>query len=104
VATGRIFIGDEFKLGRIATIMSHRGRGIAGGLMQSLVGACVKMGGNRQIIHAQITARSFYEKLGFTAYSDQFIEAGLPHIAMEHFGDLKKCSVGGGNCASCGCH
>jgi predicted GNAT family N-acyltransferase len=102
VSTGRIYIGDEFKLGRIATIMTHRGRGIASGLIEALVGACVKMGGNRQIIHAQVTARSFYEKLGFVACSEVFMEAGAAHVAMEHFGDMKKC--GGGNCAACGMH
>lgn len=101
VATGRIFICEEyFKLGRIATIMTHRGRGIATQLMQSLVGACVAMGGTRQIIHSQLTARSFYETLGFTAYGEEFMEAGLPHIAMEHIGGIKNCGSGG-HCGGC---
>jgi ElaA protein len=100
VSTGRIIIGgDDFKIGRIATIMTHRGRGIASSLIQTLIGACVKMGGNRQIVHAQLTARSFYEKLGFTAYSDEFTEDGILHIAMEHFGNTKNCpGCSGGGC------
>jgi len=102
VATGRIFITEEyFKIGRVATLMTHRGRGIATGLVQSLIGACVAMGGHRQIVHAQISARSFYEKLGFTAYGEEFEEAGIPHVAMEHFGGAKKCGDGGGHCGGC---
>jgi predicted GNAT family N-acyltransferase len=102
VCTGRIFICEEyFKIGRVATVMTHRGRGIATGLMQSLIGASVAMGGHRQIIHAQIVAKGFYEKLGFTAYGEEFEEAGIPHIAMEHFGGANKCGEGGGHCGGC---
>jgi ElaA protein len=105
VCTGRIYITEEyFKIGRVATVMTHRGRGIASSLMQSLIGACVAMGGHRQIIHAQTVARGFYEKLGFTAYGEEFDEAGIPHIAMEHFGGAKKCGSdgSGGHCGGCG--
>ena len=100
VSTGRIYIGDDyFKIGRVATLMEYRGRGLATGIMQTLIGACVAMGGDRQIIHAQIPARGFYEKLGFVAYGEEFEEAGIPHIAMEHFGDAKKC--GKTHCGGC---
>ena len=102
VCTGRIFICEEyFKIGRVATIMTHRGRGIATGLMQSLVNACVAMGGTRQIVHAQTHSRGFYETLGFTAYGEEFEEVGVPHIAMEHFGGTSKCGAGG-HCGGCG--
>ncbi|MCL2224446.1 MAG: GNAT family N-acetyltransferase [Defluviitaleaceae bacterium] len=101
VCTGRVFISEEyFKIGRVATVMTHRGRGIATGLMQSLINACVAMGGTRQIIHAQTTAKGFYETLGFTAYGEEFDEAGIRHIAMEHFGGAKKCGDGG-HCGGC---
>ncbi|MCL1786952.1 MAG: GNAT family N-acetyltransferase [Defluviitaleaceae bacterium] len=96
VSTGRIMItgaaeGDDFIIGRVATIKSHRGRGIATGVMQALIDACVSMGGQRQVLHAQTSAQGFYEKLNFTAYGEEFMDAGIPHIAMEHFGTEKKC-------------
>ena len=92
VATGRIMITrDDFIIGRVATLKSHRGRGLATGLMQALIDACVVMGGERQILHAQTHARTFYEKLGFTAYGEEFEDAGIPHIAMEHFGTERSC-------------
>jgi len=92
ISTGRIMITrDDFIIGRVATLKSHRGRGIATGVMQALIDACCTMGGERQILHAQTHARSFYEKLGFTAYGEEFDDAGIPHIAMEHFGTERKC-------------
>jgi len=92
VSTGRIMITNgDFVIGRVATIQSHRGRGIATGVMQALINSCVTMGGQRQVLHAQTHARSFYEKLGFTAFGEEFLDAGIPHIAMEHFGTEKQC-------------
>ena len=92
VSTGRIMINnDDFVIGRVATIKSHRGRGIATGVMQALIDACVTMGSHRQTLHAQTHARKFYEKLGFTAYGEEFMDAGIPHIAMEHFGTERTC-------------
>jgi len=92
ISTGRIMITrDDFIIGRVATVESHRGRGIATGVMQALIDACVTMGGERQILHAQTHARKFYEKLGFTAYGEEFDDAGIPHIAMEHFGTERTC-------------
>jgi len=92
VSTGRIMITrDDFIIGRVATIKSHRGIGIATSIMQALINACVVMGSERQILNAQVSARKFYEKLGFIAYGEEFDDAGIPHIAMEHFGTERQC-------------
>ncbi|MCL1843572.1 MAG: GNAT family N-acetyltransferase [Defluviitaleaceae bacterium] len=100
VATGRVLIGDDyFKIGRVATLKTHRGIGLGKSIVQTLIGACVAMGGHRQIIHAQTVAQGFYEKLGFVAFGDEFDEAGIPHIAMEHFGGAKTC--GSSHCGGC---
>ena len=102
VSTGRVHITDEdFIIGRVATIKSHRGQGLATGIMQALIEACVQMGGERQITNSQVRSMGFYEKLGFTPYSSEFEEAGIPHVSMEHFGSVKKCGSGG-HCGGCG--
>ena len=89
VATGRVMITPEdYVIGRVATLASHRGRGLATSVMQALIKACVIMGGQRQILHAQESARVFYEKLGFVAYGEPFMEAGIPHVMMEHLGGI----------------
>ena len=33
-------------------------------------------------LHAQTYAREFYEKLGYKVVSDEFKDAGIPHVAM----------------------
>ena len=92
IATGRIMImGEDYIIGRVAVLKTHRGQQLGLGIMQALIEACCEMGGERQILHAQISARGFYEKLGFTPYGEAFDEAGIPHIAMEHFGSAKYC-------------
>lgn len=92
IATGRIMLyGDDYIIGRVAVLKAYRGKDIGLGIMQALIEACCAMGGDRQILHAQTHARRFYEKLGFTAYGDEFMEAGIPHICMEHFGPVGCC-------------
>jgi len=34
-------------------------------------------------LHARISARRFYEQLGYTAFEEVFTEVTIPHIAME---------------------
>jgi len=92
IATGRIMLyGEDYIIGRVAVLKAHRGRQLGIGIMQALIEACLQMGGQRQILHAQTHARGFYEKLGFKAYGEEFEEAGIPHIAMEHYGPAKCC-------------
>ena len=92
IATGRIMIlADEYVIGRVAVLKAHRGKGLGAGIMQALIEACCAMGGDRQTLHSQAHARGFYEKLGFVAYGEEFMEAGIPHIAMEHTGPASCC-------------
>ena len=95
IATGRIMItGNDYVIGRVAVLKAHRGQYLGIGIMQALIDACCTMGGERQVLHAQVYAQGFYEKLGFTAYGEEFDEAGIPHIAMEHFGPVGCCKGG----------
>ena len=34
-------------------------------------------------VHAQTQAEKFYEKMGFTTVSDEYLEEGVPHVNME---------------------
>jgi predicted GNAT family N-acyltransferase len=88
VATGRIRVTlDEFNIGRVAVLKSHRGKQYGLFLMQVLIHACFTMGGERQVVRAQRYAQGFYEKLGFAPFGEEYEEAGIPHISMERFGD-----------------
>ena len=92
VATGRIMItSEDYVIGRVAVLKSHRGQQLGLGIMQALIQACCEMGSERQVLSAQLPARGFYEKLGFTAYGDVYDDAGIPHIAMERVGPAGCC-------------
>ena len=89
VATGRILIeGEDFHLGRIAVLKEYRKQGLGDFLMRLLIRRAFELGGTRQVIHAQLQAKGFYEKLGFAAYGDEFIEANIPHTMMAREGDI----------------
>ena len=86
--TGKPYTHDDFIIGRVATLKQHRGKGYAGWVMESLIKSCMIMGGERQFLHAQISAKAFYEKLDFKPIGEEFLDAGIPHIAMERFGGI----------------
>jgi predicted GNAT family N-acyltransferase len=33
-------------------------------------------------LHAQVGARGFYERAGYTAVGDEYVEAGIVHVTM----------------------
>jgi len=89
VATGRIIIdGEAYFLGRVAVLKECRGQGYGDFVMRLLIRRAFELGGMRQLIHAQIQAKGFYEKLGFAAFGDEFMEADIPHIMMAREGDI----------------
>jgi len=93
VATGRIIVIDEkFYIGRVAVLKEHRGKKYGDFTMRLLIRKAYDMGGTEQHLHAQTQARGFYEKLGFTAISDEYMEANIPHVDMVRYGDV------GGEC------
>jgi len=81
-ATGRIVWGEPVLLGRIAVLREHRGTGLGAEVVNRLVEKAFDKGADEVHLHAQLHARGFYEKLGFTAYGDIYEEAGIPHISM----------------------
>lgn len=53
---------------------------------QALMGAALDLaraeGAGEARLHAQITVRAFYARVGFTAFGPEFEEDGILHIAM----------------------
>lgn len=71
------------QIGRMAVLQSHRGTGIGALLLDAAVQAASQQGHERVFLHAQSYAETFYRKGGFLPYGDEFMEAGIAHIAME---------------------
>ena len=83
VATGRLFKDREtWLIGRISVLKECRGKHVGKLVVDKLLEKAVKMGAGEVHIHAQTHAVSFYEKFGFVAYGDTFLEANIEHISM----------------------
>lgn len=69
-------------IGRVAVLSEARGLGIGVALMEAAIEAARHRGHDQVELAAQTHALDFYERLGFTAYGDEFMDAGIPHRNM----------------------
>ncbi len=73
---------DSVTVGRVLTL-EHR-KGLGSKLMQKSLEEIKKRFGCKKIcVHAQKQAVNFYEKMGFAIVSDEYLEEGIIHLAME---------------------
>lgn len=80
IATGRLL--PDGHIGRMAVRKSARGAGIGSQVLQALISQGQGDGHRMLLLHAQTHARRFYEAHGFAAQGDEFLEAGIAHVAM----------------------
>ncbi len=84
-------------IGRVIAV--ERGTGTGKRIMEEAIRvARDEMDAQVVTIEAQVQARGFYEKLGFVQSSDEFDDAGIPHIEMRltlgrDNGDVAFCPV-----------
>ncbi len=71
------------QIGRMAVLPSHRGTGLGRRLLTEVVEEAKRRGFTRVHLHAQTHATDFYRKGGFLPVGGEFMEAGIPHRAME---------------------
>ncbi|WP_303862897.1 GNAT family N-acetyltransferase [Alkalibaculum bacchi] len=84
VATGRIrVIHGDAKLQRICVLKEYRKLGLGKVIIESLESIARKKGCKKAILGAQVQAKEFYEKLGYTQRSGLFMDEGIPHIEMQ---------------------
>lgn len=83
IGTGRMIIeGDRGIIGRMAVEKEIRKQGIGKELMMLLEQEAKKRNLKEIYLHAQVHAKSFYEKLGYQPRGKIFDEAGIDHIEM----------------------
>ncbi len=85
VGTARLLADGQ--IGRIAVMPKFRRRGIGRRLLDLALKSAGARGDRRVWLHAQIDAQELYLQAGFRIVGERFMEAGIPHIAMER--DLK---------------
>ena len=84
VATGRLLVGHDgtATIGRMAADAEVRGRGYGAAVLDELHRQAVLRGVREVELHAQVTARRFYERAGYSAVGDVYEEAGIAHVTM----------------------
>lgn len=80
IGTGRLVL--EGRIGRMAVLKEHRGKGVGKAILAFLLELARKDGLSTVILHAQTHALGFYSGFGFAPYGRVFKEAGISHRAM----------------------
>jgi predicted GNAT family N-acyltransferase len=84
VGTGRLIPTDDGrgKIGRMAVRKPFRGSGVGAAIMDQLLDVARERGMHGLTLSAQLHALGFYERFGFVAHGDVFLEAGIEHREM----------------------
>lgn len=80
VGTARLLADGQ--IGRVAVLRDWRGMHVGEALMQAVIAEAERRGLAEQRLTAQTHAAEFYRRLGFEEVSEEFIEAGIPHVEM----------------------
>jgi predicted GNAT family N-acyltransferase len=70
------------KVERVAVLLKFRKMGIGQLLMARLEKEAKSLGWHKLKLNAQTHAQHFYERLGYHAVGEVFLEAGIEHISM----------------------
>lgn len=85
IATCRFFWNEEkqsYIVGRIAVIKEMRGKAIGAAVLNEAEKQIRMLNGDKLQLAAQVRAKNFYEKQGYTAVGEEFLEEYCPHIWM----------------------
>jgi len=80
VGTARLLA--DGKIGRMAVLANWRGRGIGSALLRELLAIIAAEGFPQPYLDAQTSATEFYQRQGFAAEGEVFLDAGIPHCRM----------------------
>jgi predicted GNAT family N-acyltransferase len=86
VGTARAVLSDNgtsAKIGRVAVCRSNRGFGIGKLLITAVEEAADLRNVRNFLLDAQTHALQFYARLGYEAYGEEFMDAGIPHRHMK---------------------
>lgn len=80
IGTGRLL--PDGHIGRMAVLKSWRNQGIGSAILLALCELARQQGHKRVELSAQTHACAFYEKHGFTATGEIYLDADIPHRNM----------------------
>ncbi len=84
LATGRLIehVPGVAKIGRMAVSRTMRGSRIGRAVLDALMDAARAQGYGEVLLHAQVSAATFYSRAGFTERGPAYDEAGISHVEM----------------------
>jgi predicted GNAT family N-acyltransferase len=84
LGTGRLLehVPGVAKIGRMAVSRPMREAGVGRALLEALMEQAREQGFREAVLHAQMSAASFYARAGFSERGPAFEEAGIPHQEM----------------------
>ncbi len=85
IAVCRIIPGDDgrsCRIGRVAVSADCRGASMGAAMMEEAERQAVARGWIAAEVSAQVRAKGFYERCGYAAYGDEYMDEHCPHIAM----------------------
>ncbi|MGE7941638.1 GNAT family N-acetyltransferase [Lysinibacillus xylanilyticus] len=74
---------DAAKIERVCILQDQRGKKLGALIMEEMEKHAISIHMKKLKLHAQSYAIPFYEKLGYSVTSPEFMDAGIPHRAME---------------------
>jgi GNAT superfamily N-acetyltransferase len=74
---------NVLRLRQMAVLSGLQGKGVGRAILQFAENIARDRGYKKMVMHARKTAIGFYEKLGYTIMSEEFIEVSIPHYLME---------------------
>ncbi|NEU30755.1 GNAT family N-acetyltransferase [bacterium LRH843] len=83
IGAGRLrFVDGYGKIERICIAKNARSKGVGRILMDKIEEEVLASGMGKAKLNAQRHAEPFYAKLGYETVSDEFLDAGIPHVTM----------------------
>lgn len=79
---GTARLTPDHRIGRMAVLQPWRGRGVGAAMLETLIQRARELGYPELELHAQTHALGFYERYGFSAFGEEFDEAGIAHRRM----------------------
>ena len=74
--------GRAMRLGRMAVAAPARGLGVGAALLAFAERVARDEGAREVTLHAQLAAQGFYARAGYAAEGEEFLDAGIVHVAM----------------------
>jgi predicted GNAT family N-acyltransferase len=81
------------KVGRVAVRRPWRGTGLGKQLMEAITLQASILGLTELMLDAQVQVVSFYERLGYRAEGERFLDAGIWHVRMRRALDPRAAST-----------